>query len=175
MLDNAEKWPLEPDWSRAVLRGRDIEVRGLRGLAQLVVSGDIEGFAERHGLPASVGALGVARGDRYALRVARDRIAVVGVTDALGWHPAGYAVTSMSGALHVLEFRGSALPDLVARATTIDPRDPGPSASIVFAGVTSYLYFHEDYKMLRLHIDRGLASYVWTWLQAQPLFAESAP
>jgi hypothetical protein len=175
MLDNAAKWPPEPQWRDALLRGRDIEARSLLGLSQLMVSGDLAAFAQRFGLPASVGALGLARGDRYAVRLARDRIAVVGVAvseAAPGWHAAGYAVTPMSAALHVLEFRGAALADLIARATRIDPRDPGPSASVVFAGVTSCLYFYENAQTLRLHFDRGLSSYVWSWLQAQPLFTE---
>jgi len=177
MLDNAEKWPLEPDWSDAVLRGNGIEIRSLRGLAQLVVSGDLEAFAERHALPASIGALGLASGDRYTLRLARDRIAVVGVAASeapLGWDSAGYAVTPMSAALHVLEISGKAILDLVARATRIDPRNPGPSAAIDFAGVTSSLYYHDDHETLRLHFDRGLASYVWTWLRTQPWIDESS-
>ena len=80
----------------------------------------------------------------------------------------------MSAALHVLEFSGRNVLELVARATTIDPGNPGPCAALQFAGVLGCLYRHGDDQTLRLHFDRGLAAYVWTWLQNQPLFAGSA-
>jgi len=37
---------------------------------------------------------------------------------------------------------------------------------MAFAGVAAIAYFHGDAQTLRLHVDRGLAAYLWTWLSA---------
>lgn len=172
-LDHAQKWPPVPDWETAALVGKGIQARSLSGLSQHLVSGNLGAFAKAYTLGEGVGALGLATGTPYAARMARDRLAVVGLDDAAlrpGWHEAGFAVTPMSGALHVFEFSGPRVMDLVERAAIIDPENPGPSAAVSFAGVTSCLYRYDNEETLRLHLDRGLAPYLWSWCVAQPLF-----
>lgn len=174
MLDASGAWGPAPGWSTAALAGGGVEARTLPGLSQALVSGDLAAFAAARGLAPAVGALGLARGPTYAARMARDRMLVVGLAESEivpGWSPAGYAVTPMSAALHVFEFKGRNVLDLVGRASAIDPRDPGPCAALQFAGLVGCLYRHDDADTLRLHVDRGLAAYLWTWLQSQPLFA----
>ncbi|TPK91515.1 sarcosine oxidase subunit gamma family protein [Mesorhizobium sp. B2-4-17] len=173
MLDNPQKWSPTPDWTTASLEGDGFSIRTLHGLTQCLVSGDLGAFSNKHGLDLGVGALGVVRGDRYAVRMARDRLSAFGLSEeemGAGWHQDGYAVTQMSAALHIFEFSGPQVLQLVARATTIDPRNPGPCAAVQFAGITSCLYFHESRERLRLHLDRGLAAYMWLWLKQQISF-----
>ncbi|MBZ7926031.1 sarcosine oxidase subunit gamma family protein [Ensifer adhaerens] len=175
MLDNSRKWKPEPDWNSACLTGRAVDVRAVSGLTQHLVSGDIERFRERHGLAKDIGALGLATGERYAVRVARDRLLVVGLQAsecAAGWHQDGYGVTALGSAQRVFEARGEGVRDLLARATTIDPDNAGPCAALQFCGLTCSVYFHGDTQALRVHVDRGLAAYLWEWLECQPLFCE---
>lgn len=177
MPDASARWRPEPDWATARLEGPTLAVRAVAGLTQHLVSGDIDRFLARHGLGAGIGALGLASGGRYALRVARDRLLAVGIPPsecADGWHDDGYGVTAVGSALRVLEARGEGVRDLLARATTIDPDDPGPCAALQFCGLTCTVYFHGDGQTLRVHADRGLAAYLWEWLGCQPLLSGGA-
>lgn len=176
MLDNSCKWRPEPDWANARLATPGLHVSAIIGLPQRLVSGDIGGFLVRHEL-AEVGALGLASGERYAVRVARDRLLAVGIPASAcadGWHDDGYGVTTVGSAFRVLQARGEGVPDLVARATTIDPNNPGPCAAMLFCGVMATVYRYNDIETLRIHVDRGLGVYLWEWLEAQPLFSRAA-
>ena len=170
MRDLGTKWTAVPDWSNAVLEAPGLRVVTRLGLIQHLVSGDLEAFAARAGLSGTgVGAFGRADGDRYMARLARDRVLAVGDLrfDAPpGWCGAGFAVTPMSAGFHVFEIAGRSAPAVISRATTLDPANGGPSASMAFAGVAAIAYFHGDAQTLRLHVDRGLAAYLWTWLSA---------
>ncbi|MFD1326704.1 sarcosine oxidase subunit gamma family protein [Mycoplana ramosa] len=175
MLDLAGKWQPEPDWAQARLTARTIEVRAVTGVPQRLVSGEIDRFLVRYGLDRDVGALGLAIGDRYAVRVARDRLLVVGLSASDlrdGWYDEGYAISNVSSALRLFEARGEGVRDLLARATTVDHDNPGPCAAMPFAGVMGTLYRHGDARCLRIHVDRGLAAYLWEWFQCQPLFLQ---
>ncbi len=170
MRDLATKWAAVPDWSNAVLEAPGVKVRTRQGLVQHLVSGDLEAFAARAGLSGTgVGAFGLADGDRYMVRVARDRALAVGdphFDASAGWHAAGFAVTPMSAGFHVLEIAGRCVSAVVSRATTLDPRHGGPSAGMAFAGAYAIVYFHGDAETLRLHVDRGMGPHVWAWLSA---------
>lgn len=175
MLDLAEKWRPEPDWTEARLAGPALQVRALGGMVQRLVSGDVDGFLARHDLGRDIGALGLAVGDRYAVRVARDRLLVAGLSAAEladGWHEEGHAVTTVGAALRVFEARGEGVRDLLGRAVTVDPDDPGPCAAMPFAGITAIVYRHGDAGTLRIHVDRGLATYLWEWFECQPLLSQ---
>ena len=138
------------------------------GLVQHLVSGDLEAFAARTGLSgARVVAFALVDGDRYMVRVARDRVLAVGdpgFDASSGWHDAGFAVTPMSAGFHVFEIAGRSVSAVISRATTLDPSVGSPSAGMAFAGAAAVAYFHGDAETLRLHVDRGLAPYLWTWL-----------
>ncbi|MGQ3215681.1 MAG: hypothetical protein ACT6U0_14350 [Shinella sp.] len=175
MLDVARKWRPEPDWTQARLIGRTVEVGAVAGVTQHLVSGNIGRFLARYHLGTDIGALDIASGDRYAVRVARDRLLAIGISPAEvsdGWHDEGYAVSTVSSALRLFEARGEGVRDLLARATTIDPGNPGPCAAMPFGGVTGIVYWHADIETLWIHVDRGLAAYLWEWFECQPLFLQ---
>jgi len=82
---------------------------------------------------------------------------------ATGWSPEGFAVTEISAGLQVFEVEGPALETIIAHGTTLDPRQPSASAALSFAGIGAIVYHHEG--KLRIHVDRGLAAYLWTWIE----------
>lgn len=170
MRDLAGKWPAVPDWASAAIQAGGVSVRAVGGLSQLLVSGDLRAWNRETGMVGEgVGALALAEGSRYAVRVARDRLLAVSDTPftvAPGWHPEGFAVTPLDAALIVFEIAGPGLPGIIARGTTLDPDTASPSASLLFAGIGVFLYRHGSADRVRLHVDRGLASYLWQWLEA---------
>jgi sarcosine oxidase gamma subunit len=172
MRNLAEKWPAAPDWTTAVLNKDGLSVRTLGGLNQLLVSGDLTAWAQASGLAGEgVGAGAVASGDIYMVRIARDRILAVGERPfpiAAGWHEAGFAVSVMDAGFHVFEIEGPKLDNLIARGTALDPRPASRSASILFAGVNVLFYRFGNADRARLHVDRGLAPYLWEWLEQSP-------
>ena len=175
MLDLSSKWQPEPDWAHAHLVGSTIAVRTACGITQRLVSGEIGHFLARYDLDSDVGALGLAVGKRYAVRLARDRLLIVGVSAAEvpdGRQEDGFAISTVSSGLHVFEVEGEGSRDLLARATTIDPDNPGPCAALSFAGVMGTVYRHDKYETLRIHVDQGLAPYLWEWFECQPLFLQ---
>jgi sarcosine oxidase gamma subunit len=167
MRDLAEKWSVAPDWQSAALTIPGLVVRVVPSLDQLLVSGDLDAWARVSGVDGSgVGAFGIARGDRYAARLARDRLLVVSnnsLAIATGWHEQGFAVTSISAGLQVFEVEGTAIDAFIARGTTLDPNRASASAALSFAGISAIVYHHES--KLRIHVDRGLAAYLWTWME----------
>jgi sarcosine oxidase gamma subunit len=167
--DLSGKWSPVPQWATAVLNRTGFTVRSIAGLTQHLVSGDLDAYAARDGaIGTGTGALGLATGDRYSLRLARDRMLVIGAQPDLargGWHEDGFAVTDMSAAYHIFEIDGDATDELLAEALLIDRRNPGPSAAVHFAATPAILYRHEVENRLRLHVERGLAASVWTWLE----------
>lgn len=169
MLDRGEFWsaPAAPD---AMLTAPGLQIRLLPALPQIMLSGDLEAGLARFGLTESLGLLGKATGARYALRLARGRVLIVGEgceNAPAGWHE-GVATTPMTGALAVLEITGPQADELLARATAIDLRKASPCAALNFAGVTSVLSRHEG--AYRLHFDRGLTTYLLDWCRSCGLF-----
>ncbi|TPI65083.1 hypothetical protein FJ417_00445 [Mesorhizobium sp. B3-1-7] len=168
MRNLAEKWPAAPDWATATLSKGSVGMRTLGGLNQLLVSGDLAAWSKASGLAGEgVGAGAIASGDRYMARIARDRVLAVGEQPfpiAAGWDAAGFAVTVMDAGLHVFEIEGPDLDRLIARGTALDPGAASRSASILFAGVGVLFYRFGNPHRARLHIDRGLAPYLWEWL-----------
>lgn len=165
MLDRSPFWSEAP----ASLSGPGLTVRVLPPIPQLLVSGDLDGFLARHTLPPAGGLLTLATGSRYALRLARARMLVVGLDlppEAAGWAD-GCATTPMTGALAVVEITGPDALALFARGTAVDPRAASPSAALIFAGITLIACRHGD--ALRLHLDRGLLPYLMAWIGATDL------
>ncbi|MDB5524900.1 MAG: hypothetical protein JWM58_2663 [Rhizobium sp.] len=170
MRDLGPNWPSVPEWTSAEHAANGIRVRSLAGLTQHLVSGNLDAFSAKSGLDGSSGALSTVDGDRYALRMARDRMLVInggaGNLDP-GWHTGGYAVTDVSAALHVFEIEGDGIADLLGEALVVDPENAGPSASVMFAGQVATLYYVGSRAKLRLHVERGFASFIWSWLEAR--------
>ncbi|RYE71778.1 MAG: hypothetical protein EOP19_31410 [Hyphomicrobiales bacterium] len=166
MRDLTSSWPAVPDWSHVILDRPDISARSLPLGSQHLVSGDLDTFAAKAGLAdTGVGAFAETKGERYALRVARDRMLVVNAPADGGWHPDGYAVTDVSALYHVFEIEGPGLDALIGEATAMDPAIGSPSAAILFAGQQAIACHHEG--RLRLHVERGFAPYIWQWLESR--------
>ncbi|MDQ2067909.1 sarcosine oxidase subunit gamma family protein [Xinfangfangia sp. CPCC 101601] len=169
MLDHGKNWDVAPDWATAELNVAGVTIRSLDLAETALVSGDLAAFAATSGLDAEgAGAFGEATGERYTVRLARDRLLLVGplpeaVTES--WNAAGFAVTATGGMDHVFTLSGAGLAALLARATTVDPAIGSRSAMIGFGGVPAVVYRHAGSDALRLHVERSLAAYLWTWLQ----------
>ena len=164
MRDLAQNWPRIPDWTGTAYEGRSIHATSVAGLTQYLVSGNLAPFGD------SIGGLGIARGERSAIRVARDRILAINADPALvarGWHEEGFAVTDVSAMYHVFEISGAGVPALLREGLLIDPDNAGPSAAVMFAGLHAILYCVESRDRLRLHVERGHAAYVVNWLEAR--------
>lgn len=169
MRDLTASWPPVSDWRTARLDSPDFTVRTLPVTAQHLVSGNLAAFATRADLPdEGAGAFAETNGERYGLRVARDRMLVVDApAEAVdgGWHEDGYAVTDVSAMYHVLEVDGEGIDALIGEATSMDPAAQSPSAMTLFAGQQAIVYYHQG--RLRVHIERGFAPYLWQWLEAR--------
>ena len=167
MRDLAGKWPPMPDWDSAAIDTGTLRMRTLSGLGQRLVSGDLGAWALASGIAGSgAGAGEVARGDRYMVRIARDRALAVSKAPpevGPGWHGQGFAVSVMDAGLHVFEIAGPGTAGLLARATTLDPKASSSSAAVSFAGVHAFVYRHDGPETVRVHVDRGLAPYLWEW------------
>ena len=91
MRDLAEKWSVAPDWQSAVITAPGLVVRAISDINQLLVSGDLDAWARVSGVDGTgVGAFGATQGDRYAARLARDRLLAVSnspLAIAKGWLP----------------------------------------------------------------------------------------
>ena len=167
MRNLAEKWSKAPDWQDAVIEAPGLKIGSATGLHQRLVSGDLAAWAEASGFDGTaVGAFGQAEGIRYTVRLARDRLLAVSTTPlgiATGWHSQGFAVTEISAGLNIFEVTGEMVDAFVARGTTLDPQQAGASAALSFAGIDAIVYRHRT--ALRIHVDRGLAAYLWTWME----------
>jgi sarcosine oxidase gamma subunit len=169
MRDLTSSWPRVPDWTRAELDQNGITVRTVEVGPQHLVSGNLAGFTARAGLPdQDAGAFATVSGERYALRIARDRMLVVNgpaVAMDAGWHEDGYAVTDVSAMYHVFEIEGDGIAALLGEAMFIDPDLQSPSAATMFAGQGAIVYYRD--RRLLVHIDRGFAPFLWQWLEAR--------
>jgi len=158
-----------PDWATARLTALGLEIDSVGGLEQILVSGDLAAaLRDIAGGAKPVGFYAIASGDPYAVRLARDRALVVSTREiaaGAGWQEPGYAATPVSGFYHVFDFSGPGIPTLLGRATTLDPGAASPSAAVGFAGINAVVYRHESQDRLRVHVERGLAPYLWQWLR----------
>lgn len=170
MPESERDWARLPDQEKHRLDAPAVTIRNIVGLTQYMVSGNLKAAAKRAAVDADgVGALGLATGERYSVRLALDRLLIVSAAEGLfeyGWHDAGYAVTGMSSALEAFEFSGPFSLEIIKRATALSHTGPSPCAATSFAGVMAYVYCFGDSEKVRVHLDRGLAPYLWNWLQA---------
>lgn len=169
MRDLTSSWPDVPVWNDVSLDRDSLSARTVVLARQHLVSGNLEAFAAKAGLPdTGAGLFQTVSGACYALRLARDRMLVIdGLTEAMapGWHGEGYAVTDVSAMYHVFEFDGDGIEALLQEAMFVDPNLHSPSAASTFAGQPALVYHHEG--RLRLHVERGHAPYIWQWLEAR--------
>lgn len=167
--DSAAKWPAFPDWTVAVVERDGWRARPVRGLSQVLVSGDFGTALARHAPGATeVGLWSVAAGDPVAARIARDRVLLVGrepLEVPPGWN-GGWAASPAGDAWFVVDIEGPSMAEIVREATAADLDASSPSAAILFAGVRSILYRRAE-RHARLHVEAPYGPYLWRWLEAR--------
>ncbi len=110
-------------------------------------------------------------GDRYALRLAPDRLLFVSVDGAatdgvtFGWSEDGCAITDVSDGYVLLDITGSAAPELMRLGALHDfeAKSDTASAAMLFAGQRVILARIQQ--GWRLHVERPHAAAIWQWLQ----------
>ena len=165
MLDRGLFWSPVPDWSRATIRHDGLNIAALAPQAAWLVSGNLATFLDRRGVRFG------DTGDRYALRLAPDRLLFVSVDDApadgatFGWFEDGCAVTDVSDGYVLLDITGSAASELMRLGALHDfeARSDTASASMLFAGQRVVLARIQQ--GWRLHVERPNAAAIWQWLQ----------
>jgi sarcosine oxidase gamma subunit len=175
-IDQDGLWRSLPDLNAENLVVGAARIRAIDVGGQFLVSGALDQAAAAAGVDSGgAGALGRVSGTHFSVRLARDRLLIVSDDDAIltpGWHEEGYAVTEMTGAFTVFEISGPDAMDVVKRASTIETAIPSPSAAVNFAGIGAVLYRHGPDNAIRVHVERGLAAYLWQWFATT---AELAP
>ena len=164
MVDRGLFWSPVPDWSRASIRHDGLNIAALAPQAAWLVSGNLASFLEQRGVR-----FGEA-GDRYALRLAPDRLLFVSMGGAaqdgvtFGWSD-GCAVTDVSDGYVLLDIAGPAAPELMRLGALHDfeARSDAASAAMLFAGQRVILA--RIPQGWRLHVERPNAAAIWQWLQ----------
>jgi len=165
MLDRGLFWSPVPDWSRATIRHDGLSISAVAPQAAWLVSGSLAAFLDRRGVR-----FGDA-GDRYALRLAPDRLLFVSVDGAatdgatFGWTEDGCAVTDVSDGCVLLDVTGPAAPELMQLGALHDfeAKPDTASAAMLFAGQRVILARIQE--GWRLHVERPNAAAIWQWLQ----------
>ncbi|HWA49717.1 MAG TPA: hypothetical protein VG742_15700 [Dongiaceae bacterium] len=169
MPDRGKFWPAVPDWSAASIRKPGLEIAVAPAATISLVSGDLAKFlAQHHGDTASIGPRGMIAGDRYALRLAPDRLLSVGpgAQVASGWSD-GVATTDVSDGYLLFDVTGPTASDVMAMGAEYDfasrPALATESAAMLFAGLkVSIARIAGGW---RLHVERPYAAALWHWLE----------
>ncbi|HSE13927.1 MAG TPA: hypothetical protein VLB69_14940 [Rudaea sp.] len=136
-----------------------------------LVSGGTQSFIAGHGVGEILGPRQLCDADRYALRLAPDRVLLVGAASALAARAEiapGCAFTDISDGMLIFEIRGESAADLMAQGSEYPFDDatmlPHESTTMQFAGFR--LSVSRRTHGWRLHIERPWAPALWRWLQA---------
>jgi heterotetrameric sarcosine oxidase gamma subunit len=172
MHDRGEFWSSVPDWSQVSLHAAGVAVSPATVASIWLVSGDIKQFLAQHGIGEILGPRQLCSGDTYALRLAPDRVMLVGDATALETCTGfanGCAVSDVSDGMMIFDIDGELAADLLAQGSEYPFEDttifPNESASMQFAGLRVFVSRRE--RGWRLHVDRPWAAALWRWLQLQ--------
>jgi len=165
MLDRGLFWSPVPDWSRTSIQHDGLSIATVAPQVAWLVSGNLAAFLERRGVR-----FGDA-GDRYALRLAPDRLLFVSVDGAaadgaaFGWSDVGCAITDVSDAYVLLDITGPVALELMRLGALHDfeVKSDTASAAMLFAGQRVILARIQQ--GWRLHVERPNAAAIWQWLQ----------
>jgi sarcosine oxidase gamma subunit len=170
MAEREQFWSAPPEWETAEITRAGFSARPVLGLGQVLVSGRLDAAREAlaPGTPEA-GLWSLVEGDRYFVRIARDRALLVTsqpLAIQSGWRAEGFAASPADDAWSVFELEGESLRDVVAEAVSADLDRGSPSAAVPFAGVTALLYRTAENRA-RLHLERAFAAFVWQWLETR--------
>ena len=165
MPDRGLFWSPVPVWSRVTIQHEGLGIAAVAPPVAWLVSGNLAAFLERRGVQ-----FGYA-GDRYALRLAPDRLLFVSIDAAVaddvafGWSEDGCAVTDVSDGYVLLDITGPAARALMQLGAlhNFEARSDTASAAMLFAGQRVILARIQQ--GWRLHVERPHAAAIWQWLQ----------
>ena len=174
MPDRGKFWPPVPDWSVAAIRRHGLDIVVARAETIWLVSGDLPKFLARHHDGADcTGHRDACGGDRYALRLAPDRLLFVrraaaqAAPETHGWSNDGVALTDMSDGILLFDVTGPSALDVMALGAEYDfaakPASPTKSAAMLFAGLK--VWMARIAGGWRLHVERSYAAALWQWLE----------
>ena len=177
MHDRAQFWSAVPEWSEVSLRGSGFVVVPVYDATAFLVSGDASAFLAGARIGDILGPRQVCSSDRYALRLAPDRVLVV---DGTSTAPASVmavahdsvsncAVTEISDGLVIFDITGGSAAELMAQGSEYPFEDTAPrpleSASMSFGGFRVIVSRRTN--GWRLHVERPWAAALWRWLEAR--------
>lgn len=171
MFDRGRFWSPVPDWCQVAIKGTDISIQPVLLDASLhLVSGAFGGFLARHGLARCLGPADNCGATSYALRLAPDRLLLVGVnarSDMVpGWTD-GVAISDVSDGYVVIDVIGPGAEALMRRGAAYDfgagTVAAVESATMLFAGLKAAVSRCPG--GWRLHIERPQATALWHWLE----------
>jgi heterotetrameric sarcosine oxidase gamma subunit len=173
MPDRGLFWSPVPDWSRADILCRDLNVTTRSPTAAWLVSGNLAKFLEERERLSCRGPREVCDPNTYALRLAPDRMLFVSLGAAsaglpvFGWSDNGIAVTDVSDGFVLFDVAGRAALGLMKLGANYEfeaaPAGAAESALMVFAGLKVAVARLEH--GWRLHVERPYATALWQWLQ----------
>lgn len=174
MPDRGKFWSPVPDWSVVAIHRPGLDIAVAPSAAIWLVSGDLPKFlARHHDDGVCFGPRDDCSGDRYALRLAPDRllfvrrVAVQSDLRTLGWSADGIAVTDVSDGILLFDVTGPSAPEVMALGADYDfvgnAMSATESAAMVFAGLkVSVARIAAGW---RLHVERPYAAALWQWLE----------
>jgi heterotetrameric sarcosine oxidase gamma subunit len=172
MHDRGLFWSSVPDWSRADIIHRDLNVTTRSAALVWLVSGNLAKFLEGCGRLSCRGPREACDPESYALRLAPDRMLCVslGASESLpvfGWSENGVAVTDVSDGFVLFDVTGRAALDLMKLGANYEfeaePAGAAESTLMIFAGLKVAVARLEQ--GWRLHVERPYATALWQWLQ----------
>ncbi len=167
--DFGANWSPTPDWDSIRIEGRGVSISTCRPERMVIVNGNLQAALQHAGVAsAPVGWPDIAREDRYAVRLARDRALIVGASALQpGWHEQGYAVSRSEDAFVVFEISGPGTEDLLSFGAEVFFDKPSGSAARLLAGLAVILYRYDRELCVRAHVARPRAAALLKWLQIQ--------
>jgi heterotetrameric sarcosine oxidase gamma subunit len=173
MPDRGKFWSPVPDWSAVAIRRPGLDIAVARAQTIWLVSGELVKFlAQHHDGADCIGPGDMIAGDRYALRLAPDRLLFVHraaqtVPEAFGWSADGVVLTDVSDGFLLFDVTGPAALDVMALGAEYDfaskPALPAESAAMLFAGLK--VSVTRIVMGWRLHVERSYATALWQWLE----------
>jgi heterotetrameric sarcosine oxidase gamma subunit len=171
MFDRGRFWSPVPHWQTAVINRTDLAVRPVQPDGQIfMVSGNFGAFLARQGLARCLGPKDSCGEAPYALRLAPDRMLLVGGAAAIdivpGWQD-GIAVSEVTDGYLIIDVTGANAETLMRAGAAYDFDAPAgaavESAVILFAGMKVAVMRRAG--GWRLHVERPIAPALWHWLE----------
>ncbi|HVJ34644.1 MAG TPA: sarcosine oxidase subunit gamma family protein [Terriglobia bacterium] len=174
MFDRGRFWSPVPEWQQSRIERPDLWISAVRSAGPIcLVSGNLGAFLTAQGLERCLGPRDICGAQRYALRLAPDRLLYVGdgasageAQPSFGWSD-GIAVTDVSDGYLLFDILGRSAANIMRLGSAYDydslEKPAEESAMTLFAGIKVALKRLET--GWRLHVERPAATALWHWLE----------